>query len=240
VASPTLSSIPYSTRGGQVVRRFSALGINRRATSVSAFMADRAEKLRNTSGAMGVPLAAGSWWAGALSRVASILGPHAVLWVRRKAQRVRDVAVLAACRAVGVAQDLGIASTTLPAWVVEARHDLSTRFTEAETKQWLNTLLDVHGFQVFLCPLYNCDPHPGNILLMDDNKIGLIDYGQCMAIDDAIKRNFAELIISIADNRPDSEIAEIFKTIGIRTKKSNDFFIASMARVMFGHATVRG
>ncbi|CAE7631302.1 NRPB5A, partial [Symbiodinium necroappetens] len=43
----------------------------------------------------------------------------------------------------------------------------------------LHSVLDVHGFQLFFCPVFNADPHPGNILMMPDGRIGLIDFGQC-------------------------------------------------------------
>lgn len=36
----------------------------------------------------------------------------------------------------------------------------------------------VHGHQIFVDGAFNGDPHPGNILLTPDGKLGLIDYGQ--------------------------------------------------------------
>lgn len=36
----------------------------------------------------------------------------------------------------------------------------------------------VHGHQIFIDGAFNGDPHPGNILLTPDGKLGLIDYGQ--------------------------------------------------------------
>lgn len=42
----------------------------------------------------------------------------------------------------------------------------------------LNLLLDVHGYQILLSGCFNADPHPGNVLLCPDGRLGLIDYGQ--------------------------------------------------------------
>ena len=39
----------------------------------------------------------------------------------------------------------------------------------------------VHGHQIFVDGAFNGDPHPGNILLTPDGKLGLIDYGQVRA-----------------------------------------------------------
>lgn len=40
----------------------------------------------------------------------------------------------------------------------------------------------VHGHQIFVDGAFNGDPHPGNILLTPDGKLGLIDYGQARAL----------------------------------------------------------
>jgi aarF domain-containing kinase len=42
----------------------------------------------------------------------------------------------------------------------------------------LRVLCDVHAHQIFQGGAFNGDPHPGNILLQPDGKLGLIDYGQ--------------------------------------------------------------
>jgi predicted unusual protein kinase regulating ubiquinone biosynthesis (AarF/ABC1/UbiB family) len=36
----------------------------------------------------------------------------------------------------------------------------------------------VHGHEVFLTDRFNADPHPGNIVVMADGRLGLIDYGR--------------------------------------------------------------
>lgn len=46
----------------------------------------------------------------------------------------------------------------------------------------INTLVDIHGYQIFHNGFYNTDPHPGNILLLHDNGLGLVDYGQVKRI----------------------------------------------------------
>ena len=35
----------------------------------------------------------------------------------------------------------------------------------------------VHGTQMLLDGVYNADPHPGNIIVLADGRLGLIDYG---------------------------------------------------------------
>lgn len=41
----------------------------------------------------------------------------------------------------------------------------------------IEILCKVHGYELFQLGLFNGDPHPGNILLLSDGRLGLIDYG---------------------------------------------------------------
>lgn len=41
----------------------------------------------------------------------------------------------------------------------------------------IRTLVRVHGVAMLLDGVYNADPHPGNVLLLEDGRLGLIDYG---------------------------------------------------------------
>lgn len=63
-------------------------------------------------------------------------------------------------------------------------------FVPLNMAQIVDDLLAVHGYEIFINGIFNGDPHPGNILYIDqpntktssDYKIGLIDYGQVKRI----------------------------------------------------------
>lgn len=82
----------------------------------------------------------------------------------------------------------------------------------------LELLCQVEGNQIFADGLFNGDCHPGNILLLEDGRLGLIDYGQvkAMTVEERIK--YAKLII--AHSRGDKkEIVRIhFDELGTVTK----------------------
>ncbi len=42
------------------------------------------------------------------------------------------------------------------------------------------------------------DPHPGNVLLMDDGRIGLIDYGQVKRISRISRVRYAKCMLALA------------------------------------------
>jgi len=61
----------------------------------------------------------------------------------------------------------------------------------------LRTMLDVHAYEIFECGTFNGDPHPGNFLLMPDGRLGLIDYGQTVRIDEYARRAYAKLVLAL-------------------------------------------
>ena len=72
----------------------------------------------------------------------------------------------------------------------------------------LQMLCNVHAFEIFE-GVFNGDPHPGNILLLKDGKLGLIDYGQMKSMTTEQRIVFAKMIIAISrDDKP--EIVRIF------------------------------
>ena len=83
----------------------------------------------------------------------------------------------------------------------------------------LELLCRVEGNQIFQDGLFNGDCHPGNILLLEDGRLGLIDYGQvkAMTIEERIK--YAKLIIAHY-RRDKNEVVRIhFEEMGTVTTK---------------------
>lgn len=46
----------------------------------------------------------------------------------------------------------------------------------------MDLLFDVHAHQILVDGMFNGDPHPGNLLLCEDGRLGLIDFGQVKTI----------------------------------------------------------
>mmetsp|Transcript_58556 Transcript_58556/g.171331 ORF Transcript_58556/g.171331 Transcript_58556/m.171331 type:complete len:840 (-) Transcript_58556:186-2705(-) len=64
-------------------------------------------------------------------------------------------------------------------------------------KQVIDTLLDVYGFCVLAKGIYNADPHPGNVLLMPDGRLGLLDFGQVKHMQEESRVALADVITGI-------------------------------------------
>ena len=72
----------------------------------------------------------------------------------------------------------------------------------------LQTMLDVHADEIFRHGVFNGDPHPGNILLMPDGRLGLIDYGQVKRVPEHVRVAYAKLTLAILAEDKD-EIARL-------------------------------
>eukprot|EP00729_Bicosta_minor_P010428 gene10428-26655_t len=110
----------------------------------------------------------------------------------------------------------------------------STKVNATKSREWMDTLFAVHGYEIFCTQVFNADPHPGNIIVLPDDKLGLIDYGQCKRLDAATRFQIARVICAVADSKPDEEIASAFRDLGIRTTNNSTTFIATFARLIFG------
>ncbi len=61
---------------------------------------------------------------------------------------------------------------------------------------------------VFVDGLYHADPHPGNVQLMPGNRIGLLDFGMVGRLSDGRRREFAALMIAVAE-RDEEALTEV-------------------------------
>ena len=57
---------------------------------------------------------------------------------------------------------------------------------------------------IFRDGLYHADPHPGNIFVLEDSAIGLLDFGMVGRIDDHLRERFEDLMLALADKNTQS------------------------------------
>eukprot|EP01035_Chromulina_nebulosa_P019087 gene19087-24915_t len=61
----------------------------------------------------------------------------------------------------------------------------------------LSALTDAYGYMIFGSGIIHADPHPGNIFIMPDNSISLLDCGQIKELTTYQRLGLADLILSI-------------------------------------------
>eukprot|EP00814_Leptocylindrus_danicus_P010411 CAMPEP_0116044340 /NCGR_PEP_ID=MMETSP0321-20121206/26942_1 /TAXON_ID=163516 /ORGANISM="Leptocylindrus danicus var. danicus, Strain B650" /LENGTH=430 /DNA_ID=CAMNT_0003525419 /DNA_START=17 /DNA_END=1310 /DNA_ORIENTATION=- len=80
-------------------------------------------------------------------------------------------------------------------------------------RKLLRALTYVFGRSILETGFFHADPHPGNIFVLDDGRIGLIDFGQVKQISGRRRETFSKVMLALANREGDGN-AEDLKKIG--------------------------
>ncbi len=99
-----------------------------------------------------------------------------------------------------------------------------TKITQVEDpeqrKKLARTVVAVCFQQLFEDGVFHGDPHPGNILVMEDGRIGLLDFGLVGRLSAQMKQTLVVLTLAIALKDPDT-VARVLYRVGIPDSRTN-------------------
>ncbi|MBI3178768.1 MAG: AarF/ABC1/UbiB kinase family protein [Deltaproteobacteria bacterium] len=72
--------------------------------------------------------------------------------------------------------------------------------------------------QLFSDGLFHADPHPGNVFILDDNRLALLDFGCVGQISYAMRETLVVLVLSVGMRDADS-VARLLYRVGIPDKR---------------------
>jgi ubiquinone biosynthesis protein len=75
--------------------------------------------------------------------------------------------------------------------------------------------------QVTVDGVYHADPHRGNVLLLDDGRLALVDFGLLGRLDDDTRRTMSLLLLAVAQNRAD-DVADLILGLSRTTLMSDE------------------
>ena len=75
--------------------------------------------------------------------------------------------------------------------------------------------------QITLHGIYHADPHRGNIMLMEDGRLALLDFGLLGRLDDDTRRSLGLLLLALAQNRAD-DVADLILGLSRTTLESDE------------------
>lgn len=78
-------------------------------------------------------------------------------------------------------------------------------------RKLLRALTEVFGRCILETGFFHADPHPGNIFVLEDGNIGLIDFGQVKQISGRARETLAKVMVALDDRESDDNPADLEK-----------------------------
>ncbi|NUT55452.1 MAG: AarF/ABC1/UbiB kinase family protein [Thermoleophilia bacterium] len=82
-------------------------------------------------------------------------------------------------------------------------------------------LFGAYAEQITVHGVYHADPHRGNILLTEDGRLALLDFGLIGRLDDDTRRALGLLLLALAQNRAD-DVADLILGLSLTTLESDE------------------
>jgi predicted unusual protein kinase regulating ubiquinone biosynthesis (AarF/ABC1/UbiB family) len=90
-----------------------------------------------------------------------------------------------------------------------------------------------YGHQIMVDGLFQADPHPGNILILPDGRVALLDFGLTKELPPAVRLGFCKLVVATA-TRDYPALGEAMKALGARTRSDDPTDVMRLLRLFFG------
>ncbi|HET6965762.1 MAG TPA: AarF/UbiB family protein, partial [Acidimicrobiales bacterium] len=100
----------------------------------------------------------------------------------------------------------------------------------------LRLLVDAFLKQILVDGFVHADPHPGNFLLQPGPRLGVVDFGACVALGDATRRALCELYAAGVENDIQRSVAAI-DALGFRTRSGDVSSLVAWASLFDSGAT---
>ena len=106
---------------------------------------------------------------------------------------------------------------------------------QQEKSRIARTILDAFLEQFFQNGSFHGDPHPGNIILLDGGRIGLIDFGLVGRLSDALRRQLGTFLMALAAEEPELA-ADVVCEMGTQSPlPANDQFRREVVNIIDSH-----
>jgi len=97
--------------------------------------------------------------------------------------------------------------------LTEAKARTRTDLSDIDLEQVARAGANIYLQMIFKHGFYHADPHPGNIMLMPDGSIGLVDFGLVGRISEQLREDFESILVSMV-NRDSTMLAALIKHVG--------------------------
>jgi predicted unusual protein kinase regulating ubiquinone biosynthesis (AarF/ABC1/UbiB family) len=108
---------------------------------------------------------------------------------------------------------------------VEAGHGLEPQRAGVLAREFFRAYVS----QVVVEGVYHADPHHGNVLLTDDGRLALLDFGLLGRLDEDTRAGLALLLLALAQNRAD-DVADLVVSLSLTSTRSDQAGFAQDVR----------
>jgi ubiquinone biosynthesis protein len=105
-------------------------------------------------------------------------------------------------------------------YIAGRRIDAAHGLAQEEAHELARQFFSAYVVQVVVEGVYHADPHGGNILLADEGRLALLDFGLLGRLDDDTRRGLSLLLLAIAQNRAD-DVADLILELSLTGVKSD-------------------
>jgi len=89
-----------------------------------------------------------------------------------------------------------------------------------DPKQLARHVLDASFHQLFSDGLFHGDPHPGNVMVLSGNRIGLLDFGLVGRLTKGMQESIILLVLAVSLRDPDT-VARLLYKVGVPDERIN-------------------
>lgn len=96
-----------------------------------------------------------------------------------------------------------------------------------------------YGHMIMVDGVFQADPHPGNLLLMNGGRVAILDFGLTKELPHAARLGFARLVCA-ASKRDGAGIVAAFRELGVRTKSDDPAEVLQLMQLFFDPRPIDG
>lgn len=146
-------------------------------------------------------------------------------------------------------KNLGFAVVPKVVWEYTTKHVLVLEFIEGikvtdyttyesfgiKRDEVMRKVLDIYFYMIFARGFFQADPHPGNIFVLKDRRICLLDFGLAKEVRTETLRGFGRMGMAIT-NRDPEELARSFMEIGFQAVNGKTEGFRKFAEIVINYA----
>lgn len=96
---------------------------------------------------------------------------------------------------------------------------------ESQRQELARIAAELYIEMIFIHGLYHADPHPGNVLVLDDQHLGLLDFGMVGRIDDRLRETIEEMLLAVV-TQDSFVLTSLIKRVGNVPARLDDSSLA--------------